>query len=530
MVLSDTSADTSPDRPWTVSNLLDINPGESAKLVFEVPLADGTGDQMRVTADSTAVSGKISFGEMENQTLVAVVDGNGNMITRSTEAAENLGKRVPTWEALLAVGAPSDAFDAIAFNGTPISFGFSSIEGTPGWVVVVGMPKAILDARWQNPLRAFGIGVIVAILVAVLLSFFLSRRITGPIRAMVARSEAIAQNTKAALPPAPETIVDELETLYNAQVNSHQRLTERANELELSSKRYRAVSKVGAMVTWRADNRGKVLEIEGWEDFTGRPADSALGRNWSEQIHEEDLPNLLETLENAARTGDATVTAEARVRGRNQSWVWITLRAAVIFDAQGVPAEWIGTLEDIDDRKRMQLRISHMAYHDHLTGLPNRISLAEHFEQLLHPSNAGQSCALLYIDLDKFKQANDTFGHAAGDALLKEVGTRLVAVLRKNDLAARLGGDEFAVVLGNLENPDYSQLVATRIVKSLSMPFEIDGNRIEIGASVGIAMFITGELSIEHVQFEADQALYRAKTSGRNRWSFSKSEEDERRA
>src|SRR5690606_24526103 len=215
----------------------------------------------------------------------------------------------------------------------------------PGWVVVVGMPQAILDARWQTPLRAFGLGVLVAILVAVLLSFFLSRRITGPIKAMVARSEAIAQNTKAALPPAPATIVDELETLYHAQLHSHERLTERANELELSSKRYRAVSKVGAMVTWRADSRGNVLDIEGWQEFTGRPAETALGRNWSEQFHEDDLPNLLETLENATRQGEATVTAEARVRGRDQNWVWIALRAAVIFDADGQPAEWIGTLE-----------------------------------------------------------------------------------------------------------------------------------------------------------------------------------------
>src|SRR5690606_4115153 len=112
--------------------------------------------------------------------LVAVVDGNGNMITRSAAAEENLGKRVPTWEALLSVGAPSGSFNAIAFDGTPISFGFSTIEGTPGWVVVVGVPQAILDARWQNPLIAFGFGVLIAIMVAVLLSFFMARRITRP--------------------------------------------------------------------------------------------------------------------------------------------------------------------------------------------------------------------------------------------------------------------------------------------------------------------------------------------------------------
>src|SRR5690606_30701296 len=125
------------------------------------------------------------------------------------------------------------------------------------------------------------------------------------------------------------------------------------------------------------------------------------------------------------------------------------------------------------------------------------------------------------------KQANDTFGHAAGDALLRDVGARLSGILRETDLVARLGGDEFAVVLSHFENVEYSTMVATRIVKTLSMPFEIDGNTIQIGASVGIAAFTTGQISIERLQFEADRALYRAKSGGRNRWSFDTSEDED---
>ncbi|NMA97665.1 MAG: diguanylate cyclase [Phyllobacteriaceae bacterium] len=433
---------------------------------------------------------------------------------------------MPTWEALLEVGASTGSFNAIAFDGTPISFGFSSIEGTPGWVVVVGVPQAILDARWQNPLIAFGFGVLVAVLVAIILSFFMARRITRPIEAMVERSEAIASDAKGALPPAPDTIVGELETLYQAQQNSHTRLAQRADELALSSKRYYAIARVGAMVTWRADRHGNVLEMEGWNEFTGQSTQAALGRGWVERVHPEDLPNLTQTLETAARAGIATATAEVRVRTDLYDWVWVNFRGAMITDAEGMPAEWIGTLENIDDRKRLQLRISHMAYHDALTGLPNRIRLAEHFEELWQPDNAGQSCALLYIDLDMFKQANDTYGHATGDALLREVAVRLQKVLRQNDVAARLGGDEFAVVLVALENVDYSTTVASRIVKALSVPFEIDGHSVQIGASVGVAPFLAGGVSIERLQFEADSALYRAKSEGRNRWSFTSTSQD----
>lgn len=514
--------------PWTVTNLIDIQPGEAAKITFKVPIGSGSSASLTLTADVRAVADKITFGDVTGQDmLVAVVDGNGKIITRSSGAAENLGRPVPTWNALLAVGSKNGAFNALAFDGTPISFGFATIESTPGWVVVVGVPKALLDARWQNPLIAFGFGVVIALIVAIMLSLFMARKISGPIEAMVARSRAIANDSTTSLPPVPRTIVDELDTLYDAQTRSHARLAERAAELALSSQRYRAVAKVGAMVTWRSDTEGNELEMDGWEEFTGASNQSALGQGWVERLHEEDRPRLNTALSSAVKTGGATATAEVRVLTDANDWVWVNFRGAMIADANGIPAEWIGTLENIDDRKRLQLRISHMAYHDSLTGLPNRIRLAEHFEELWLPKNAGQTCALLYVDLDKFKQANDTFGHGAGDMLLRHVAGRLQSILRAHDLAARLGGDEFAIVLGNMDNHDYSVLVANRIVKSLSQPFEIDGQTIEIGASVGIALFSTGAASIERLQFEADSALYCAKAGGRNRWSFNEASQDQ---
>lgn len=506
--------------PWTVTNLIDIAPGKSAKVTFQVPLDVGPTAILNLTADSLALSRNIAFGDVAQRgMLVAVVDGNGKIITRSAAAEENLGKPVPTWQALLDVGKREGSFNAIAFDGTPISFGFATIDSTPGWVVVVGVPKAILDARWQNPLIAFGFGSAIALIIAVALAMVVSRRISEPIGAMVERSRAIA-NDSDDLPEAPEPVISELATLLNAQRNSHDRLTERANELALSSKRYRAVAKVGAMVTWRTDLNGNLIEIDGWDEFTGQPSEKALGRAWTERVHADDLPGLLHTLRRASQSAANTVTAEFRVFTDAAAWVWVSFRGAMITDSAGLPAEWLGTLENIDDRKRLQLRISHMAYHDGLTGLPNRIRLAEHFSELWLPQHAGQRCALLYVDLDKFKQANDTFGHAAGDALLRQVAARLGNMLRADDLAARLGGDEFAIVLGNLENDDYSILVANRIVKSISAPFDVEGNHIEIGASVGIALFSAGEVSIERLQFEADSALYRAKSGGRNRWAF----------
>lgn len=214
------------------------------------------------------------------------------------------------------------------------------------------------------------------------------------------------------------------------------------------------------------------------------------------------------------------VSVEIRMRTDYQDWVWVNLRGAIAVDAFDSPVEWVGTLVNIDERKRLQVRISHLAYHDALTGLPNRIRLADHFSGLWSDEYRGTRGALLYIDLDKFKEANDRFGHAIGDELLKQVAARINNVLRGGDLAARLGGDEFAVVLAGLENDDYSVLVVGRIVKTLAQPFVIDGHVVEIGASVGIALFSAGSVSIERLQFEADSALYRAKSEGRSRWAF----------
>lgn len=512
-------------RDWSITNLLDIEPGVSAKFTIKVPLEDEKGPYLALTADSRAISQNITFGDLTaSGMLVALVDGNGRIISRSEAAQDFLGQPVPTWQALLAVNAPKGAFNAIAFDGTPISFGFSSVQDTPGWVVVVGVPKRLLDLRWQSPLIAFGLGCLVALIVAIALATLLSRRISDPIEAMVARSRALAEESGAPLPAAPKTIVGELDTLFVAQRNAHARLIDRAAELELSSKRYHAVSKVGAMVTWHTDRHGGMLDAEGWEEFTGQPIAEALGQGWRERLHVDDAPALARSFALAREQGRSTVTLEVRVLASDGDWAWVNFRGAMITDTDGRPVEWIGTLENIDDRKRLQLRISHMAYHDPLTGLPNRVRLAEHFAELWHPAKLGEAGALLYIDLDKFKLANDTFGHAAGDALLRQVSVRLSNVLRQDDLAARLGGDEFAIVLGRMDNHDYSVLVAHRIVKTLSMPFEVEGNVIEIGASVGIALFRAGEISIERLQFEADSALYRAKAGGRNRWSFNSDE------
>ncbi len=165
-------------------------------------------------------------------------------------------------------------------------------------------------------------------------------------------------------------------------------------------------------------------------------------------------------------------------------------------------------------------QIVRMARHDPLTGLPNRVALQEHLDQAIAMSARGAKSAVLCLDLDRFKAVNDTFGHPMGDKLLQAVAERLLACVREVDTVSRLGGDEFVVLLVGLELPQHAAGVAQRIVRSMAMPFDLDGQVIRIGSSIGIALMPQDANSAVELLKRADTALYRAKLEEKGSWRF----------
>ncbi len=180
---------------------------------------------------------------------------------------------------------------------------------------------------------------------------------------------------------------------------------------------------------------------------------------------------------------------------------------------------WLTTHEDITERWRNETRVAFMAHHDALTGLANRAALIEKIEDTCARHRRwGDKFNVLMVDLDRFKQVNDTFGHPAGDELLKLVAERLKATLRETDVLARLGGDEFAIVQVNDVDPgDAAETLATRIIGLIAEPFVIDGNAVNIGTSIGIALAPEHGIHADELLKMADLALYHAKSVGRNR-------------
>jgi diguanylate cyclase (GGDEF)-like protein len=181
---------------------------------------------------------------------------------------------------------------------------------------------------------------------------------------------------------------------------------------------------------------------------------------------------------------------------------------------------WVATYEDITERREAEARIAHMARHDALTGLPNRVLLREHMEQALARSRRGSSVAVLCLDLDGFKGVNDALGHPAGDALLHLVACRLRGATRETDLVARLGGDEFAVIQAGTQQPADAASLAERLVEVLRAPFDLHGHLVTIGTSIGIALVDRAEVTADELLRNADIALYRAKATGRGTYRF----------
>ena len=184
---------------------------------------------------------------------------------------------------------------------------------------------------------------------------------------------------------------------------------------------------------------------------------------------------------------------------------------------------WI--LEDVTEQRADAARVAFLAHHDQLTGLPNRILLADRLRvALAHSTRNKVSCGLMFMDLDKFKLVNDTLGHAIGDELLIEVARRLRVSVRDSDTVARLGGDEFVVVLPALRSPEDAEVVAKKIKLSLGAPYNLSGHDVRSSPSIGIALFPEDASDAEELLKHADEAMYMTKQAGRNDYRFYQAE------
>lgn len=241
-------------------------------------------------------------------------------------------------------------------------------------------------------------------------------------------------------------------------------------------------------------------------------------------IHPEDLQQAIEKTNNYINGVTESYVAEFRIRCKDGSWKWVLGRGMLVSRTEdGKPLRMIGTHTDISAHKHTEAQIFRLAHYDQVTKLPNRVLFLDRFAQDIKNARRNhQAVTLIFLDLDRFKEVNDTLGHDMGDLLLKETARRLLRCVRENDTVARLGGDEFTVVLNNLEYQANTEVVAQKILDRIAEPFELGDEQVYISASMGISSFPEDGQNVEMLLKNADQAMYAAKDLGRNRYQFFK--------
>jgi diguanylate cyclase (GGDEF)-like protein/PAS domain S-box-containing protein len=296
----------------------------------------------------------------------------------------------------------------------------------------------------------------------------------------------------------------------------------RLRDLRLSRLAFESASE-GMMVT---DAEGRILAVNpAFSEISGYRADEAIGKTpamFASGEHDgEFFRHMWDLLVSAGRWSGEVIN---RRKSGDLYAEWLSIVA--VGEPGGRVTRYVGLFSDITERKREEDHIRRLAHFDALTGLPNRILFGDRLRRMLAMlARRGGRMALLYLDLDRFKPVNDQYGHAVGDKVLVEVTRRMSTCVRDADTLSRRGGDEFVVLLESADPNGTAALISRKLIDAVAQPMLIDGHSIEIGVSIGVAIYPNDSEDAEGLIDAADQALYRAKQEGRGDFRFFRNED-----
>lgn len=300
---------------------------------------------------------------------------------------------------------------------------------------------------------------------------------------------------------------------------------EMEHALRESEARFRNMADTAPAMLWVTEPDGSCSFMShGWYAYTGQAHDAGLGFGWLDAVHPDDRDKVAAGF--LAASGERNpFEHEHRVRCADGEYRWVLDAGRPRFANDGTFLGYIGAVIDITERKHAEEIMRRSALHDPLTNLPNRALTQEFADHLLAASRRARACsAVMFIDLDRFKPINDTYGHHVGDAVLKEVASRLQHCVRGEDVVGRLGGDEFIAVLSHVRRVDEATRVATHVLARLCDPYEIQESgtrlRLELSPSIGISFYPEHGEDLASLIECADVAMYAAKAAGRATFRF----------
>lgn len=297
------------------------------------------------------------------------------------------------------------------------------------------------------------------------------------------------------------------------------RALEALRQSEAALKEAQRIAKVGS---WEWDVRsGEVLWSDQMYQIFDITPEQRRGKILGnpESIHPEDRERVREAVEQVTLAFKTDPIEFRLVAAEGEKWV--LARGSLVTNSSGEVVRVLGTLQDITERRRIEQQLFQLAYHDPLTGLPNRRFFLEQLERIAGTAlRSGQVVGVVFVDVDRFKAINDTLGHAAGDQLLITVAQRIQENLRSDDFVARMSGDEFAVILPNLRNEETAEQVVQKLVKVLGAPIQMESRSVYVTASLGLSLYPWNGMDASTLLRHADVAMYAAKQAGRNTYKL----------
>lgn len=292
------------------------------------------------------------------------------------------------------------------------------------------------------------------------------------------------------------------------------------NTLQKNEQRFRTLTLATSQIVWTTNAEGEVYEDQPlWRAYTGQSEEESKGSGWCKAVHPDDIDSVMAAWLTAIRNC-SVYEIEHRIRRHDGEYLDFSVRGVPVLEPDGYVREWIGTCTDITDQKHSQALIWRQANFDPLTELPNRQMFYDRLAQEIVQSNRTDlPLALLLIDLDEFKEVNDTLGHDKGDLLLQATTHRIAECIGESDTLARLGGDEFIVILPQLTDTHRAEDVAQQILNRMTEPFHLANELAHVSVSIGITQYPNDATETRSLMKSADQAMYLSKNLGRNRFS-----------
>ncbi len=408
-----------------------------------------------------------------------------------------------------------------------------------------GNPIAAALLNYQRDIKAIGVQTVkftlllvtvLSLLLMGLVLFFLRRGVLQPVEGLTAEALEITRN-RDFFRRLPESEVDEflimarsfnsiLDMLVDANSNLEAKVIERTSALTTVNQELVLMRQIfeysleGIVIT---NSEAEILSVNpAFTSITGYTSEEVAGEN--PRMLKSDLHDNF-YFENMWQSLKATGHWASEIWNRHKDGKaypeWLSISA--IRDLNGNTTHYVGIFHDISDIKRQEELIKYQAYHDALTGLPNRILLKSRIDKAIaHSTRNKNRFGVIFLDLDNFKVINDSLGHAIGDLLLKEAADRLRRIARNDDTVARLGGDEFIILVEDIADEKPSVILSRRIIQAFREPFCIKGNNLHVGASIGIAMYPEDGEESDSLIKNADAAMYRAKDEGRQTFALFK--------